>query len=118
LTVIQVHVADDKAAVGLQLAQRFGEWARLFSWQLAFLLPWSSHREAIAVRGRFIVALSGGSALKMLQQGMEKMIRDAAPRPVDLQFSKWQVLLADERLVTTVLSPLSNDNVFWHLVAL
>lgn len=45
--------------------------------------------EAIEKRGRFSVAISGGSLPKQLSQGLSK----------DKDYSKWDVFLADERIV-------------------
>lgn len=48
--------------------------------------------EAIEARGRFCVAISGGSLPKQLAQGLESSL-------ADIDFEKWDVFLADERIV-------------------
>jgi len=63
--------------VGVQLADLVAQWSR----------------EAVAARGQFVVALSGGSALDMLTEGLRLH--------KDLAYAKWHVVLADERLVPT-----------------
>lgn len=57
---------------------------------------------AIAARGRFTVAISGGSLPKLLAAGLS----DAAP-PLD----KWTVFLADERIV-----PLDHEDSNYRLI--
>jgi len=57
----------------------------------ALVISWS--REAIAIRGRFVIALSGGSAITMLEDGLKKRGKEG------IDYTKWHVLLVDERFV-------------------
>ena len=53
-------------------------------------------REAIDARGRFVVALSGGSQPKILAAGLMAV---AGKGDMDPSYSKWHVFFADERYV-------------------
>eukprot|EP00756_Hemistasia_phaeocysticola_P020547 Hpha_TRINITY_DN15724_c5_g4::TRINITY_DN15724_c5_g4_i1::g.40343::m.40343/K01057/PGLS, pgl, devB; 6-phosphogluconolactonase len=70
----KVVVSDSKAAVAAELS--------------GFVL--SAAAEAIAARGRFTVALSGGSLPSILAEGLAQ---------AESQWDKWHVLFADERFV-------------------
>ena len=75
INMVQVHVADTKDNVGVLSG--------------AFVAEASA--KAIAKHGRFVVAISGGSLPKLLASGI-----------VDnksVEFSKWHVFFADERIV-------------------
>tara|TARA_B110000208_G_scaffold174752_1_gene219708 strand:- start:3452 stop:4174 length:723 start_codon:yes stop_codon:yes gene_type:complete len=69
-------ISSDKAAVSSSVAQRIAALSA----------------EAIAARGRFVVALSGGSLPKIVAAGL-------AGLEGDVDYSKWTVLFADERCV-------------------
>ena len=73
--MVQVHVAESKDTVGA----------------LAGVFVAEASAKAIAASGRFIVAISGGSLPKLLASGI---VDDKS-----VEFSKWHVFFADERIV-------------------
>lgn len=79
-----IHVCADKATLGAELA----DWVAALS------------AEAIAARGRFSVAFSGGSLAKILAGEL-----CAGARKDAVDWSKWHVFYADERCV-----PLDHDD--------
>ena len=54
-----------------------------------------SSQEAISTRGRFTVALSGGSLPKMLQ----KLARCQEEIQQEIDWEKWYFVFADERII-------------------
>ena len=69
-------VGVDKAAVGAAVALRVAALSEA----------------AIAERGRFVVALSGGSLPKIVAAGL-------AAADVTVDYANWRVIFADERCV-------------------
>jgi 6-phosphogluconolactonase len=68
--------------------------------------------DAAAARGRFTLALSGGSAMSLLAEGV---LSSASGPPVD--GSAWQVFWADERCVPKTSTDSNSASARWALLA-